>query len=617
MQQLVYLAAFWLAALLGAAPVQAVTYYVDFLSGNDHNSGRGMQEAWQHCPGDPAAAAQAASARLQPGDIVLFKGGIEYSGMVAINASGEEGRPITFKGNGWGEEKARIDGASLWSANWKVCPTREFAKDNSNFAHIYFAEAPEAYIDFRNGLFEDGDFMWYAQGPDLRDPFYYDDIYQYHQIELNSAQRQQTRTSITDHAILDQSEADFWNGAHVATWVQGNLVAIQPVTNFDPAQHTIRHADLGQEPYRDRAGYYSLLNHVALISRPGEYAYDSDRKIIFLQPKIAGDAKLHEYKVQIRETAFSLTSHSHITIEGFVIQHFSQAVHADNTAATGVHILGNDISKLCCRNKYAIFVNASHSLVAKNRVWDCQRGVGILSSATDIAIRDNYVSRTSRQGIWLMGAKHSLVCNNILADIRGSHSNALSIYSGSTDILVAHNSIYNASSPITFEDSQNLTFFGNQVDCGGRGYAAADWFGSRGRIVFVNNTLVNSPHTNSLLVAQPGAAEYVFINNIMTGGGPASSSHDYNLFLQSPAWTLALHEELQPDADLVFRSAATADWHLKAGSPAVDSGTNPLTVLPLAEFPDFDFLRDPDGRLRGENTAWDRGAYEFSSGRSK
>ena len=63
----------------------------------------------------------------------------------------------------------------------------------------------------------------------------------------------------------------------MATWIQGNLVAVKPVTSFDPATDTVYHEDLGGNPYTDRTSYYSMLNHAALISRPGEYAYDPRR----------------------------------------------------------------------------------------------------------------------------------------------------------------------------------------------------------------------------------------------------------------------------------------------------------------------------------------------------
>ena len=193
-------------------------------------------------------------------------------------------------------------------------------------------------------------------------------------------------------------------------------------------------------------------------------------------------------------------------IEGFLIQHFAQAIYADSTAATGIVARNNEISKLRSANRYAIFVNAGNSLVEGNRVVDCQRAVGILSSATGIVIRNNFVSRTSRQGIWFMGATRSQIANNVITDIRGSHANALSVYSGASDILVANNIISLANSPITYEASSNITFFGNVVDGGDQSRPVSEWFGASGRIAFINNTFVRNPDSTCIFVLTPGSA---------------------------------------------------------------------------------------------------------------
>ena len=153
---------------------------MDFASGSDSNSGLSPSSAWKRSPGDSAASGFAGSTVLKPGDTVLFKGGVIYRGTISVNASGTSDSPITFKGDGWGTEKARLEGADVWQANWTVCPSQAFAMGNPNFAKIYYASAPAAYSSFLTGLYEDGDFLWYSQGPDLADPFYYDNNYEYY-----------------------------------------------------------------------------------------------------------------------------------------------------------------------------------------------------------------------------------------------------------------------------------------------------------------------------------------------------------------------------------------------------------------------------------------------------
>jgi hypothetical protein len=94
----------------------AVAYYVDYAEGSDANPGTSQETAWQHCPGDFDATGVAASAALNPGDTVMFKGGVQYvlTGLgIDLNWSGTPEQPITYDGNSagtWGEGNAILVG---------------------------------------------------------------------------------------------------------------------------------------------------------------------------------------------------------------------------------------------------------------------------------------------------------------------------------------------------------------------------------------------------------------------------------------------------------------------------------------------------------------------------
>jgi hypothetical protein len=93
--------------------VQGSTYYVDFATGSDTNSGTGPTAAWKHAPGDPDASGVPAGTTLQPGDTVDFEGGVVYTGTLVLPWSGLPGRPITYDGNSagaFGTGRAIIDG---------------------------------------------------------------------------------------------------------------------------------------------------------------------------------------------------------------------------------------------------------------------------------------------------------------------------------------------------------------------------------------------------------------------------------------------------------------------------------------------------------------------------
>jgi hypothetical protein len=100
-----------IASLVAATPVGAATYYVDFASGSDRASGLSPAEAWKRAPGDSRAGAGPRSIRLQPGDTILFRGGVDYRGTIVVRASGTAEAPIRYVGDGWGTPQAILDGS--------------------------------------------------------------------------------------------------------------------------------------------------------------------------------------------------------------------------------------------------------------------------------------------------------------------------------------------------------------------------------------------------------------------------------------------------------------------------------------------------------------------------
>lgn len=88
-------------------------FYVDYLNGNDNNNGLSSSAPWKHAPGDSNATGIPASTNILPGDTIIFKGGVQYDGMIKLNWSGSNNNPITYDGNSagtWGNGKAIIDG---------------------------------------------------------------------------------------------------------------------------------------------------------------------------------------------------------------------------------------------------------------------------------------------------------------------------------------------------------------------------------------------------------------------------------------------------------------------------------------------------------------------------
>jgi hypothetical protein len=88
----------FLALLLFVAPVSAETYYVDYETGSESNTGTSTGSPWKYCPGDTRSAKT-----LVAGDNVYFKAGTTYQSSGSITLTGGTvGNPITYDGDQWG-----------------------------------------------------------------------------------------------------------------------------------------------------------------------------------------------------------------------------------------------------------------------------------------------------------------------------------------------------------------------------------------------------------------------------------------------------------------------------------------------------------------------------------
>ena len=110
-------------ACVTTPPAPSPTYYVDYAEGSDANAGTSPATAWQHCPGDFYATGVAGSTALNPGDTVIFKGGVRYvleDVGIDLNWSGTAEQPITYDGNSagtWGEGNAILVGSTTHFIN--------------------------------------------------------------------------------------------------------------------------------------------------------------------------------------------------------------------------------------------------------------------------------------------------------------------------------------------------------------------------------------------------------------------------------------------------------------------------------------------------------------------
>jgi hypothetical protein len=601
--------------LLLSSPVWAATYYVDYAGGDDAAAGTSESTAWKHVPGDNRATDAARAARLAAGDVVLLKGGVTYRGSVRIPASGKPDLPITYRGDGWGQGNAVIDGGAVFGREWTRCESAKELRGNAEYKNVYWTKAPEGY-GFRTGTYEGSEFLYVAQDPAPSDPFHFDRIDQLRKIPAKDATVSQTSESITDPRHFTQSDPAYYDGACVLVWHTPNITRVYKITGFDPATHTIRHEKVGGGGiYSGRDTYYGIANHPAHLSGPGQYWHDEATGRLYVWPRGDGNPADHEYSTVKGNIGIDANGRSHVVVEGFVVQKFVFGIQASGNGVGDVTIRNNEVRSLKSNGKYAIHAGGTTMKVLGNRVVDCQRAVGILSGGKDLLIRGNHVERTSRQGIWLMGAQRAQIIGNTVVDISGTHSNGISVYLFHKNVLIAGNRILRTGSALTYhgngkrpQKSEDLCIVGNLVDG-----AANSWGGNMGSTTIVNNTFLGPTNIGA------DTDKQVFLNNIAhTGGTGTVRGHNIYTALQwwqkpgaRGGWKMTDGDVdwSKKKRDDLFADLTGGDYRPKPGSPALAGGTDPTEHLPVATFPDYDFTKGIDGKPLARDGKWTIGAF--------
>lgn len=651
-----------LSTCLATLTISQTNYYIDFESGNNNNTGT-ISFPWKQSPGDPQATGIPSATSLLPGDTVFLKGGVKYSGQIKVKNSGSKQNPIVYCGNKWPGLigiKAVIDGADLLTGWTKY-------KDS-----IYVVDLPTGYnlspdssfISLWQSIGSTDYTLFPSQSPNPENPFNYDDISQFYSVPTSNV----TTSTITSPIIFNQVNPSYWAGSSIIFWGSPNAIYYRKIRSYDPLTNTITFDPLGSSTIytKNATQGFAIYNSKNAMDKKCEYYLDAINRKIYLYPKDSSTINSSVF-IAKRGYGIDIQDKSNITIEGFIVQKQGavstlsarDALGIGNwittlpTRKSNIIIRNNIITKLAHYNSGpgGIAVsNADTVLIENNFITNVYQTRGITCiNSTKTIVRNNTLSNIGSTSFEIYTCKNSQITGNVIDSVLNRHANGITLYLGCKNILVASNKLTHCITPITLQDGGDLFFINNFVDAGYADNNVNEWGRTNntnlnvhegGNIVFVNNTLVrNAKHTsleigdcpysstftNGGVTKVVPANTYIAKNNILDGGLDQLKTttspyfiRDHNIYLgknwaQYPKydWYMEANEQYDTDSTKFFKNPVALDFSLKVNSLAIDSAINPLSFIPTALFPEYDFNKDLAGIPRG--SIWDIGAYEFDS----
>jgi parallel beta-helix repeat protein len=587
------------------------TYFVDFETGSNTNNGLSITTPFKHAPGDSQATGAAKTTALVAGDVVRFKGGVVYRGTINVNASGAAGNPIIFDGNfdgSWGTGKAIIDGREALTG-WTQATSTE-VDGNANWSNIYWTWVPAGTSILEAGVFENGQRLFLAKNPNPTDTFWLDNIDDF--ADADSF----TRTTITDAALLNQADPNYWSGPTQVIFRAGNnAFMMKPITGFNPSLDQISFADPGSNLY----GEFAMANSFRVLDMPGEYVIRTDRTDgagnvkMYIMPLTSGISG-KTFEVAKRQNAFHLGQRSNVTINGFIMQgtaYSSAGGHINtstNSGSTGLTITNNIM-----RYGGAMGVRlhgSSNAVVSNNEVYE-NRNRGIFASGstaagapvvTNVTVSNNIVNKNGATGIGMYVATNSQITSNIVTNHNGHHANGITIYISSNNVMVRGNYVSGRYVAFTTQNSNNIAVAYN-VLLTKDAYSYASWAGTSNGLYTYNNVMLGGYMTiNSTSTNVVSRNNIVAGSNVVNKGGTASNNIYVALMpsqYQDP-YGGSTGSIYQPDLNQIFVNPTAGDYHLKSTSPAIDAG---VAIAGLTY--------DHDGTSVPLGGAVDIGAFEY------
>jgi parallel beta-helix repeat protein len=326
-------------------------------------------------------------------------------------------------------------------------------------------------------------------------------------------------------------------------------------------------------------------------------------------------------------SGFTISGRSWVTVNGFSVTGTS-SFGITVTNSSHITLSGNHVSysghPVSGQTKSGIRLsNVTDSLVSSNTAdHNSYAGIELNSGSTRNEVRGNLTFNNARgyeraaPGIRLYSAPGNTVDANV------SHHNedsGIEAYSGSNNSLIYNNVTYNNGD----HGIDNLTCTGQRI-IGNSAYknvtAGINVEGTSTGATLANNISVDngikSPRTHSDIRIEAGSTagttmDYDVVYSTVPDTILIWSSTSYSSLA---AFQAASGQEAHgSQADPRWASPSTGDFHLTAGSPAIDSGNSGASGQPSADVEGNSRVDDPGTQDTGAGPRAydDRGAYEF------
>jgi parallel beta-helix repeat protein len=564
---------------------------------SDSNNGTSTATPWKHCPGDVNATGTPAATTPTGGDTLLFKGGVVYRGEITCLWSGASGSHIVFDGNiagTWGTGRAIIDGSEEVTG-WTQCTSAAEADGNPNWANIYWSYAPVGTTAFSADFFEDDSRLHPAQDPNLTNPYYFDELADY--LEFDSF----TTTTITDADYLNDPDPTYWDGS-TYVYIHGgnNGIYSRPVTGYNPATHTITFEIFDSVFYTE----YAMVNSLKILDVPGELVVREDqldgsnRPKVYIWPLTPGVAG-KTFDVSAERGNINLADESYITIRGFTLtKTTAEKAAIYNYVNQSVTDFLIDDNVIVHHAGSGVNIDDMHNCIVSNNEVEYCRGRGIiLTDAWYTSIENNWIHNGGETAIDYYTAHSSQIVDNLVEDNMGLHANGITCYIYCEDILITRNKVSRGRAACTVGDCTNMTVSYNILDGNDILYTFADWRNQNGLYLY-NNVI-----TRGGTAISSTSVNVVAKNNIMAGSPVAyrGGISEYNIYTEL-SWTQTSGQletgEFEATPEELWVDYANEDYHLKAGSPAINAGVN------------VGLTSDFEGNTVPQGGAVDVGAYE-------